>query len=103
MTLFEIGSTNYSDDSFNIKRAMSHLQTQTHTMNSYALSEPTSKFGWTFFKLAIKSDLRMGIEEKFSDMIQRYRFKKSEEKFTKFMLDYFKSRGSEVKITLLEY
>ena len=65
--------------------------------------DPISKFGWTFFKLAIKSDLRMGIEEKFSDMIQRYRIKKSEEKFTKFMLDYFKSRGSEVKITLLEY
>jgi len=47
--------------------------------------------------------LNLSIEEKFSDMIQRYRIKKSEEKFTKFMLDYFKSRGSEVKITLLEY
>ncbi len=103
MTLFEIGTTNYSDDSLNIKRAMSQIETLIHTMNSYALSEPTSKFGWTFFKLAIKSDLRIGIEDKFSDMIQRYKVKKSEEKLTKFLLDYFKLRGSTVKITLLEY
>ena len=103
MTLFEIGTTNYSDDSFNIKRAMSHIETQIHTMNSYAFSEPISKFGWTFFKLSIKSDLRMGFEEKFSDVIQHYKDKKPEEKLTKFLSDYFKARGSTVKITLIEY
>jgi hypothetical protein len=103
MVSFEIGTTNYSDDSFNIKRAMSHIETQVHTMNSFALSEPTSKFGWTFFKLAIRTDLRMGIEDKFSDMIQRYKDKNPEEKFTKFMSDYFESRGSNVKVKLLEY
>ena len=103
MAIFEIGTTNYSDDSFNIKRAMSHMETQVHTMNSFAFSEPTSKFGWTFFQLAIKTDLRMGIEDKFSDMIQKYSDKKPEEKFTKFMSDYFESRGSKVKVKLLEY
>ncbi len=44
----------------------------------------------------------MGIEEKFSDMIQKYRDKKPEEKFTKFMSDYFESRGSKVKVKLLD-
>jgi len=89
MTLFEIGTTNYSDDSFNIKRAMSHIQTQIHTMNSYVFSEPTSKFGWTFFKLAIKSDLRMGIEQKFTDIIQHYRIKKTRRKIYKIYVGLF--------------
>ena len=40
--------------------------------NGYVLSEPSPKFGWTFFKLAFKPVLQNGIEEKFSDMINKY-------------------------------
>ena len=102
MAILEIGTTNYPDDSFNIKRAMSHMETSVHAMNSFAQSEPTSKFGWTFFQLAIKTDLRMGIEEKFSDMINKYRWTDKSEKFAKFMSDYFNSRGCNVKIKKLD-
>ena len=68
--------------------------------NGYVLSEPTSKFGWTFFKIAFKPNLQNGIEEKFSDMISKYRWSNQQEKFVKFMSDYFHSRDCDVKVKL---
>ena len=70
--------------------------------NGYVISEPTSKFGWTFFKLAFKPNLEEGIEEKFSDMLAKYRWSNKEQKFAKFMTDYFNSRGCEVKVNLVD-
>ena len=46
-------------------------------------SEPTENFGWTFFKIAFNEDLHQGIEQKFADMISRYKFSNPEEKFCK--------------------
>ena len=69
--------------------------------NGYVLSEPSTKFGWTFFKIAFKANLQNGIEEKFSDMIDKYGWSDKSEKFAKFMSDYFNSRGCDVKIKLV--
>ena len=71
--VLEIGTQNYSDDRFSIKIAMSHMESLVSGYNGYVLSEPSAKFGWTFFKMAIKPNLQNGIEEKFSDMIARYK------------------------------
>ena len=68
--------------------------------NGYTVSEPSSKFGWTFFKLSFKSNLQNGIEEKFSDMISRYDSNDQPQKFAKFMTDYFISKGCDVKIKI---
>ncbi len=68
--------------------------------NGYTVSEPSSKFGWTFFKLSFKSNLQNGIEEKFSDMISRYDSNDQPQKFAKFMTDYFVSKGCDVKIKI---
>ena len=94
----EISTKNYSDDVFGIKRALSHMETITGGYNGYMFSEPTENFGWTFFKIAFKSELHQGIEEKFADMISRYRSNSKEEKFAKFMTDYFASKNCQVKI-----
>lgn len=98
----EIGSTNYEDDILNIKKALSHLQTTCEVSDSFLLSKPVSKFGWTFFQLLLKPNFTYSIEKKFSDMIQKYRGK-NEEKFIKFMSDFFEARGSKVKLKLIEY
>ena len=66
----------------------------------YVLSEPSSKFGWTFFKLAFKPNLQNGIEEKFSDMIQKYNSSDHVQKFANFMSDFFISRGCDIKIKI---
>ncbi len=94
----EISSKNYSDDQLAIKMALSHLETLVGSTNGYFFSEPYSKFGWTFFKIAIKADLQDGIEKKFADMIEKYQWSNQSEKFTKFMTDYFATKGCNVRI-----
>ena len=94
----EVSTKNYSDDKLAVKMALSHMETLIGTPNGYALSEPYSKFGWTFFKIALKAELQEGIERKFGDMINKYQWSNPPEKFTKFMTDYFASKGCNIKI-----
>jgi hypothetical protein len=98
--VLEIGTKNYLDDLLTIKKALSHMESLVDGYNGYVLSEPSSKFGWTFFKLSFKPNLQNGIEEKFSDMIMKYRANDQYEKFAKFMTDYFISKGCDIKIKI---
>ena len=98
--VLEIGTKNYIDDLLSIKKSLSHIESLLGCYNGYVLSEPSTKFGWTFFKLAFKPNLQNGIEEKFSDMIIKYQANDQPEKFAKFMTDYFISRGCDVKIKI---
>jgi hypothetical protein len=98
--VLEIGTKNYLDDLLTIKKALSHMESLVDGYNGYVLSEPSSKFGWTFFKLSFKPNLQNGIEEKFSDMIMKYQANDQYEKFAKFMTDYFISKGCDVKIKI---
>jgi len=97
----EISTKNYSDDAFNMKKALSHMETLTGRYNGYMFSEPTENFGWAFFKIAFKADLHQGIVEKFADMISKYRSSTPDEKFADFMKDYFASKNCEVKIKVV--
>ena len=98
--VLEIGTQNYLDDLLLIKKALSHMESLVGGYNGYVLSEPSSKFGWTFFKLTFKSNLQNGIEEKFSDMIEKYSSNDQSQKFTNFMSDFFISKGCDVKIKM---
>jgi len=98
--VLEIGTKNYVDDLLLIKKALSHMESLVNGYNGYVLSEPSSKFGWTFFKLAFKPNLQNGIEEKFSDMIAKYQWNDQPQKFAKFMSDFFISRGCNIKIKI---
>ena len=66
--VIEVSTTNYEDDELEIKKAMSHLQTQCGVINGYQFSEPISRFGWTFFPLWLKPSLITKIEEKFEQI-----------------------------------
>ena len=96
--VLEVGTKNYVDDLLSIKKSLSHMETLVGEYNGYVLSEPSSKFGWTFFKLSFKPNLQNGIEEKFSDMLVKYRSSDQSQKFAKFMTDYLHSRGCDVTI-----
>ncbi len=78
------------------------METLVGGYNGYTLSEPSSQFGWTFFKLSFKPNLQQGIEEKFADMLSKYRFKHQPQKFTQFMTDYFQSKGCNIRIKILD-
>jgi len=91
--VLEVKTKNYVGDLLSIKTALSHMETIVEEYNGYTLNEPELKFGWTFFKLAFKPNLQNGIEEKFSDMLKKYPSGDQSQKFAKFMIDYFQSRG----------
>lgn len=78
------------------------METLVGGYNGYMLSEPSSQFGWTFFKLSFKPNLQQGIEEKFADMLNKYRLKHPSQKFTQFMTDYFQSKGCNIRIKILD-
>ena len=91
--VLEVRTKNYVDDVLSIKTALSHMETIVGGYNGYVLSESELKFGWTFFKLTFKPNLQNGIEEKFSDMLKKYPSGDQSQKFAKFMIDFFQSRG----------
>lgn len=101
--VFELGTTSYDDSSFQIKKALSHIETLCSTYGGYALGKPQSRFGWTFFQLVIQPSLQACIEDRFADMISRYRFSKRPEKFTKFLTDYFDAKACGVKVRLIDF
>jgi hypothetical protein len=101
-TVFEVSTRNYGDDLLLIKKTLSHMETLVGSSNGYSFSEPSSKFGWTFFKLSFRSNLQNGIEEKFADMLNKYRSNTQSQKFTKFMTDYFQSKGCNIRIKMLD-
>ena len=101
-TVFQISSTSYDDDKISIIKALSHLQTQCDISDGYQLGSPVTRFGWTFVPLWIKPNLLTKIEEKFSDMINRSKGRKPDEKLTNFMTDYFESRDCKLKLKLVE-
>ncbi|MFQ5573338.1 MAG: hypothetical protein ACE5EJ_03710 [Nitrosopumilaceae archaeon] len=101
-TILEIASTNYDDDIFKIKKALSHLQTTCEITDGYLLSKPVSTFGWTFCQLLLKPAFSYNIEKKFADMIQKYKGK-NQVKFTDFMQDFFLARDCKIKLKLIEY
>ncbi len=103
MTVFEASTTDYDNIIIQIKKALSHLETRCGTPNVYVLSEPVSRFGWTFFKIAMKPALVDAIEEKFADMIQRYRDGKPEERLVKFLSDFFESKNCKIRLKIIEY
>lgn len=100
--LFEVGSTNYDQEKKLLIEALNKLQTRFNIDDGYHLGQPVSKFGWTFFNLWIKSNLRLKIEEKLSDMIEKSKGRKPEEKLTNFMIKYFETSDCNVKLKFLE-
>ncbi|MFB5605002.1 MAG: hypothetical protein ACE5R7_01795 [Nitrosarchaeum sp.] len=101
-TIFEVSTKNYSDDLLQIKKTLSHMETLVGIYNGYTLGEPSTKFGWTFFKLSFKNDLQRAIEEKFADMLIKYRLNNNSQKFTQFITDYFQAKGCNVRIKMLD-
>ena len=101
-TIFEVSTKNYVDDLLLIKKSLSHMETLVGSSNGYFFSESASKFGWTFFKLGFKQNLQNRIEEKFADMLNKYKLNTKSEKFSTFMTDYFQSKGCKIRIKVLD-
>jgi len=86
-----------------INNALSELAANCGLQNDFVFSEPTSTFGWTFFRLWIKPSLHEQIEQRLGDMIKKTKGSKHEEKLTNFLSDLFQAKGcSKIKVKLVE-
>ena len=99
---FEVSTTNYDATIKSLTKSLDELQNLLDAPDGYRISKPVSRFGWTFFNLIFTAHFQTKIEKKFSDMIEKYRGKEHKEKFTKFITDYFSSRGCDVKLKMIE-
>ena len=100
-TVFEISTKNYTNDSMLVKKAMSHMETLTGNYNGYMFSEPSSKFGWTFFKMSLRPEIEDSLRKEFSDMLSKYRWGNQDDRFANFLTDYFKAKGCTIKLKKL--
>ncbi len=100
--LFEISTTDYEKNKEFVTKALDDLQKLCEINDGYQFSQPTSRFGWTFFKLWLKPNLFLKIDENFSDKIKKAKGRKQNVKFSNFMTDFFVSNGCDVKLKLIE-
>ncbi len=100
MVTLQIGSRDYANDVVLFKKALSQMETLLSAHNGYVMSEPSYKFGWSFFMVTFKPQLQQGIEDRFADMINKYRWDKPDTKFAKFMQDYLHAKGCKVSVKL---
>ena len=100
MVYFEISTTKYEEDIKVIQVALTKMSALCNVDRGFMFGKPVSKFGWTFFQLIIEQELYFEITGKFSDMIEKCKGRKQDEKFTEFISHYFESRGCNVKIKM---
>lgn len=96
--ILRLSTSDYLTDRLNVKKALSQLETLCEAWNGYSLGEPEEKAGWTFFMLKIKPELHGGIVSRFSDMLEKYRWSSQDEKFRRFIEEYFRAKGCNVKV-----
>ncbi|HKU33853.1 MAG TPA: hypothetical protein VJR22_08420 [Candidatus Nitrosotalea sp.] len=101
-TLLEIATTNYETDIGLITSAMNDLQSLCEITDGFLISEPVHRFGWTFFKILLKSSLWNAIPIKLGEKIQSSKGKKYEEKLVSFTTSFFEQSGAKVKVKFLE-
>ena len=96
--VLEFSTTKFVEDQILVIDIMNSLQKLCKISDGYAVSEPTSKFGWTFFSIAINSNLYLKISQEFNDMIKKAKGNKPEEKFGNFMSNFLESQGCKIRV-----
>ena len=101
-TLLEIATTDYEKDIGLISTAMEKLQSLCEVTDGFLISEPMHRFGWTFFKILLKSNLWSAIPLTLDSQIQTSKGKKYEEKLVSFMTMFFEDNSAKVKVKFIE-
>ena len=96
--VLEFSTTKFVEDQILVIEVMNNVQKLCKLSDCYAVSEPTSKFGWTFFSIAINSNLYLAISQEFNDMIKKAKGNKPEEKFGNFMSNFLESQGCKIRV-----
>ena len=98
--LFQV-STRNPKEIVSVKKAMEELESTCKVKNGFDISEPMSKFGWTFFNIKLSSEIVPIIEK--SGMMKGVYGHKIGEQLQNFLGHWFEKRGIQFEIKLINY
>ncbi|AFS83558.1 hypothetical protein [Candidatus Nitrosopumilus sediminis] len=99
--LFQLSTRSYEKEIPIVRQALADLETECNIHNGYKIGDSFEKFGWTFFNIQISEELTKIIEE--SGMMKGALGRKIEEQMTNFMGHYLETKGSKVRIKMINY
>ena len=84
-----------------MKKAMDELECNCKIKNGFEIKEPFAKAGWTFFNLELSAEMASVIEN--SGMMESAAGFRISEQLKNFLGHFFESKGSNVRITKIDY
>jgi len=99
--LFQLSTRNFEKEIPIVRQALSDLETECNVHDGYKIEDSFKKIGWTFFNIQISEELTKAIEE--SGMMKGALGRKIGEQMTNFIGHYLETKGSEVRIKMINY
>jgi len=99
--LFQLSTRSYEKEILIVRQALSDLENECNIHDGYKIEDSFEKFGWTFFNIQISEELTKVIEE--SGMMKGALGRKIGEQMTNFIGHYLETKGSEVRIKIINY
>ena len=99
--LFQLSTRKYDEVIPLVKKAMEELEGSGKVKNGYEINEPFAKAGWAFFNLELSAEMASVIEN--SGMMENAGGFNISEQLKNFLGHFFESKGSNVRITKIDY
>jgi hypothetical protein len=99
--LFQLSTRKYDEELPLVKKAMEELEGSCKVQNGYEINEPFAKAGWAFFNLELSAEMASVIEN--SGMMENAGGFSISEQLKNFLGHFFESKGSNVRITKIDY
>ena len=99
--LFQLSTRRYSEEFVLVKKAMNDLESNCKVKDGFQIKEPFEKAGWTFFNLELSAEMASAIEN--SGMMENAGGFSISEQLKNFLGHFLESKGSNVRITKVDY
>jgi len=99
--LFQLSTRRYDEELSLVKKAMDDLENNCKVNNGFQIKEPFEKAGWTFFNLELSTKMASAIEN--SGMMKNAAGFRISEQLKNFLGHFLESKGSNVRITKVDY
>ena len=99
--LFQLSTRKYDEEIILVKKAMDELESNCKIKNGFEIKEPFAKAGWTFFNLELSTEMASSIEN--TGMMENAAGFRISEQLKNFLGHFLESKGSNVRITKIDY
>ena len=99
--LFQLSTRRYDEELSLVKKAMDILESDCKVKDGFQIKEPFEKAGWTFFNLELSAEMASIIEN--SGMMENAGGFSISEQLKNFLGHFLESKGSNIRITKVDY